>query len=351
MNSAELLDSRKALMPLSATKSEVNHIADYVYNFSCTNVIATLNKKICMRNVSNILLIGSGDSYALALLYAALFNQITGLNARGVQSFEFIGENSLYLDKTWLIIIISASGRPSPVVNALEKAQTTDSQVIGITNSEGSVFANLARTPICTGATKKGMPTFSNIAAALHLDAIACLLFPDYLNDFILQVDKFREGLTQPSHKIRAYNCVSFLDFIFRKQVTILGSGCDYGLALLLSNLLWCGPQRNNQALQLEEYLHALRMNQVSPDDFIIIFDCTGNLSDLTNNVVSHLVKHKVSYLHITPHELGLLLKGNAGFFEHHENCRYYAMMLIFNLIISATEIYLSTGGNRISLE
>lgn len=351
MNSAELLDSRKALMPLAATKSEVNKITYYVDNFSYPDIKVLLNAKICTRNVRNIMLVGSGDSYALALLYAALFNHITGLCVKGIQSHEFISENLHYLDETWLVIIISASGRPSPVVDALVKAQMTTAQIVGITNSDNNVFARQARTLICIGATKKGMPTFSNIATALYLDSVACILSPEYENKFEQEIEKFKSVLSGSQETTGTFRDPAFLDTIFRKRITVLGSGSDYGLALLFSNLLWCGPQRNNQALQLEEYSHALRLNQSSPDDLIIIFDCIGNNSALAKKTINHLIINNASFKHINRNELGLLLNGNIHLFNDRDDCRYYAMMLIFCLTISATEIFLSGGGNRVTLE
>lgn len=351
MNSAELLDSRKALMPLADTKSEVNQITYYVDNFSYPDIRVLLNAKICTRNVRNIMLVGSGDSYALALLYAALFNHITGLCARGVQSHEFISENLHYLNETWLVLIISASGRPSPVVDALVKAQSTTAQIVGITNNDNNVFARQARTLICTGATKKGMPTLSNIATALYLDSIACMLSPEYENRFEQEIMKFKSVLSESQETTGPSGDPAFLDIIFRKRITVIGNGSDYGLALLFSNLLWCGPQRFNYALQLEEYSHALRLNQSSPDDLIIIFDCTGNNSALVKKTINHLILNKASFKHITRKELSLFLSGNIHLFNDHDDCRYSAMMFIFYLTISATEIFLSGGGSRVTLE
>ncbi|EOZ9299949.1 hypothetical protein A3462_05910 [Enterobacter bugandensis] len=351
MNSAEFLDSRTAVMPLSATRKEVSNIAGYIRRFDYLESTDVVSNLININQIRNILILGSGDSYALALLYSALFNQITGMPVRAIQSWEFICEKSGYLDDSWLVIVLSASGRQSPVVDSLIKAQNYSAQVIGITNNEESIFAILAEIRITTGVTKVGMPTLSNIATALWLDAVGGALSTSYKSSMKNEHDQLKTAVEFLPDIASFIWCKELVQLLSTHRITILGSGGDYGLASLFSNLLWCGPQIPNQVLQLEEYAHALRLNQSSEDDLIIIFDCTGSSDLMVKQIVNLLSTSGSSVRHIDYESLGLIMGGSVSFFQQSDNCRYYSMMLIFSLIISATEKYLASGGRRVHLE
>lgn len=351
MNSAELLDSREAIMPLSATRDEVNNIANYIQCYRCDNAINIISEIIHAERIRHVLLVGSGDSYAMALLYAALFNQISALPVRAIQSWEFICENHGYLDNSWLVIVLSASGRQSPVVESLMKAQATTAQVVGITNQAESPFALRARNLITTGATKVGMPTQCNVATALWLEAIGCLLSENYRDRFNDELARL-QSVMRCLPDIASFSwCQELIQQLSSHRVTLLGSGGDYGLAVLFSNLLWCGPQQPNQVLQLEEYAHALRLNQASTNDLVIIMDCTDNSTALINHITDRLSERNIAVKHINHNFLSLIMRGNEDFLQQNENCRYYAMIFIFSFIISATEHYLDSGGRRVSLE
>nr|WP_241391560.1 SIS domain-containing protein [Yersinia frederiksenii]ULG19853.1 hypothetical protein 49p1_00144 [Yersinia frederiksenii] len=351
MNGAELLDSKMAMMPLSVTRQEVNDIANYIQFFDLRAALKIVSDNIHSDNVRHILLIGSGDSYALALLYAALFNEISALPARAIQAGEILRENVNYLNKSWLVIVLSASGRPSSVLDALIKVQATQAQVISITNTADSPFAVNAHNLVTTQAKKVGMPTQSSIASALYLDVIGCTLIPDYKRILISELTNLRQKMACLSGISKDSWYQTLLCLLFSKRVTLLGSGGDFGLALLLSNLLWCGPQLPNQVLQLEEYEHALRLNQASLDDLVIVFDCTGNSSLIADRIVKRLTNKKLEAIYIDNEFLSLMMRENSSLFSQSGNCRYYAMMFIFSLIISATENHLLAGGSRVSLE
>ncbi|EPM4908924.1 SIS domain-containing protein [Enterobacter hormaechei] len=351
MNSAEFLDSRTSVMPLSATRKEVGDITEYIRRFDFLEAINVVSDMINANKIRNIILLGSGDSYALALIYSALMNQITCLPVRAIQSWEFICEKSDYLDESWLVIVLSASGRQSPVVDSLIKAQTSKAQVIGITNNEESIFALLAKMRISTGVTKAGMPTLSNVSTALWLDAIGGVLSSSYQISMKNEHDQLKTAVDFLPDIASFKWCQELVNLFFTHRITVLGSGGDYGLASMISNLLWCGPQIPNQVMQLEEYAHALRLNQASENDLIIIFDCTGNSGLMEKKIIHLLSTGGSSVKYIDYESLGLIMGGNASYFQQNDNCRYYAMMLIFSLIISATEKYLAGGGRRVYVE
>ncbi|HDZ1004098.1 TPA: SIS domain-containing protein [Klebsiella variicola] len=351
MNNAEIIDGGMTAMPLSDTRDEVSNISNLFQHYNFDDAIKNVKDKMEPSRVKHILLIGSGDSYALALLYAARYNYLLGLPVKTSQSWEFIKENSQYLDETWLVIVLSASGRPSPVVDALIKAQQSTAQVIGISNTGTSFFSVRAQMLITTGATKSGMPTQSTIGAALCLDTIGCCLSGYYRQQWKAESERLRHFFHYQPSISRVSWIRQFVRQLSSHKVTILGSGEDFGLAMLFSNLLWCGPQIPNQVLLLEEYQHALRLNQASVGDLVVIFECTDNTTVLTEQITQKLTSKKVPVRYINHELLSMITGENKIPFSSEENCRYYAMMLIFNLIISSTEYYLSCGGYRVSLE
>ncbi|MGY5956027.1 SIS domain-containing protein [Kosakonia sp. BK9b] len=351
MSTAKERDTASAIMPLSATREEVSAITHYIKHHNINDARSQAAAFINVQSVRQVLLVGSGDSYALALLYAAMINSITLLPARAIQSYEFISEKTEYLDSSWLVVVLSASGRASPVLDALIKAQHTRAQVLGITNNTGSLFATQAQKLLVTQATKKGMPTQSTFAMALFLDAIIVILHPEYAKRYKPQFHKLYLYAKYLPDVSRLSRGEELMQYLFSKRVTLLGSGGNLGLATLLSNLLWCGPQLTNQVLPLEEFEHALRLNQCGEQDLVILFDCTGSQGALAYHVKQQLRKKNATVIQINNRLLSFVFSGNFKIFSSNDDCHYYAMLAIFSLIISATEKYLSCGGERISQE
>ncbi|WP_080993395.1 SIS domain-containing protein [Trabulsiella odontotermitis] len=349
MNRAEMQDMSSAIMPLSETRKEVNEIMSFIKYHDLNSARKNIAEHIDVQKIRQILLIGSGDSYALALLYAAVLNNITLLPARAIQSYEFVSEKTDYLDSAWLVIVLSASGRVSPVLDVLTKAQHSQAQVLGITNNNESRFAILAQKCVFTQASKKGMPTQSTLAMALFLDALACVLHPAYEKKHGLQLQHLRLYAMYAPVLSRLALGDELLLHLFSRRITLLGSGGNLGLATLFSNLLWCGPQLASQVFPLEEYEHALRLNQASDNDLIIIFDCTATQGVLAYHIRQKLMKNNATVVHVDNGLLSLMFSGSSRTFSGNGDCRYYAMLFIFSLIISATEMFLSCGGKRVT--
>ncbi|HBT4804017.1 TPA: SIS domain-containing protein [Klebsiella quasipneumoniae subsp. similipneumoniae] len=349
MNSADVWDSRKAIMPLSDTLAEVNLIKDYITSYNLDEAVISLRNHFSPEIVKTICIIGSGDSYALSLLYSALFINNLGIHSIAVQSYEFLNMNRSIIDESWLIIILSASGRPSPVVEALVSAQETPAQVLGITNTCENFFSLRANHAIATKATKKGMPTQSTIATALYLDAVASSLSSEYLSNFKNNLMMMRQSIPFDFDSLSSSQIDNFADTLFKARLTLLGSAEDYGLALLFSNLLYCGPQLDNQVLYIEEYTHALRVNQAKSDDLVIILSL-NNSTSIKKSIVSQLRTNHADVIVIDSEYLHRAFP-NTTLRINAVNCRYYVMFYIFNVIISATKMYISRGGRRVSLE
>lgn len=163
-------------------------------------------------------------------------------------------------------MVISASGRPSPATRAMQHAIASQAQVLGLTNADGSPFSQLSDNIIFTGATKRGMPTQST-SATLYL---------------LLRLADVIKGTTPEFSGLSGLTPGACIDIgeIWKnkkrhhyreKRVIFLGNHLTWGAALTGANLLSCGPQIRSYAFPLEEFHHALRLNQVKEGEHFIL--------------------------------------------------------------------------------
>lgn len=334
------IDMNNSVMPLYYTIKEINEISDYLLKVNIDNVFEEITHLLSSREIKGVLFIGSGDSYAISLAYEALFNDKLGIVVKTLQSGEFLKENINYLNENWLVVVISASGRKSPVLYALKKAQLTQALVIALTNNHESDFFYHADRPLVIKAEKKGMPTQSSFATALYLDVLL-----GYLSGY--RTLKFNEILNVTKNILDGNNFLSEkMEKIFwNKKITFVGSRENFGIATLFSNLLYCGPQIRSQVFQSEEFHHALRINQMGDDD-CIIFLTNEKDKDLELDI-SQLNDKKSSLIIISNDLINNLFDVKAmNDFQY----RYACMISIFRITSFLTMQYLKNGNTRVSL-
>lgn len=157
-----------AIMPLTATRSEIDATDSLLMQLDRTWPSLFADIKIDTCGISQLILVGSGDSWAAALIAAAWIEEKSQLRCIARQTFEFLNSDIQRCGRETLIVIISASGRPSLVTDALRYALSSQAQVVGLTNSTGSPFSVLTENMLFSSAQKKGMPTQST-SATLYL--------------------------------------------------------------------------------------------------------------------------------------------------------------------------------------
>ncbi|HBR4425461.1 esterase-like activity of phytase family protein [Klebsiella pneumoniae] len=156
-------------MPLFHTRQEIAGISGLLSAMQLLPDSLAALADIDFASLERLYLVGSGDSYAIALMVEEYLNRCGTIQCRAVQSLAFLGIPVERFSATSLVVVISASGRPSPVLDALAHALTTKASVVGMTNSPGSPFANLSSRMLFTLASKKGMPTQSSSATLFLL--------------------------------------------------------------------------------------------------------------------------------------------------------------------------------------
>ncbi|WP_268621545.1 iron dicitrate transport regulator FecR, partial [Escherichia coli] len=172
--------------------------------------------------------------------------------------------------KETLIIILSASVRPSLTVDALSHAVCSNAQVLGVTNCPGTPFCAITENMLYTWANKQGIPTQSSSVTLYTLLRLAQNLCPGLTP---LQIEEDLEGKFS---QINQHWQQKKRHFYQQKEITFLGSGLSWGLAISGSNLLSCGPQIRATAFPLEEFYHSLRLHQAGVGQHYFLLPATS---------------------------------------------------------------------------
>lgn len=259
-----------SIMPLQVTRCEIDETAERLFSLESSWNALFAATIINTQVLSDLILVGSGDSWTAALTAAVYLEQRTTLRCRVLQTYDFLQSNLHRYGQETLIVMISASGRPSPVLDAINYALTSSAQVIGITNGPGSPFSKTTPNMLFTQAQKKGFPTQST-SATLYL----LLRLADALST---NSDSVTWLTTQPESQFstikKAWQSKD-LDFYRKNKLIFLGSNLSWGMALSGMNLLSSGPQIHADAFLIEEFYHSLRLNQVSEGHHFILLPAT----------------------------------------------------------------------------
>src|SRR5699024_11517698 len=84
------------------------------------------------RSSDLVCIVGSGDSWTVALCAAAWLGKYTHLFCSALQTWDFLQTDLTRYQKETLIIILSASGRPSLTVDADRKSTRLNSSHVSI---------------------------------------------------------------------------------------------------------------------------------------------------------------------------------------------------------------------------
>ena len=327
-------------MPLSCTRQEIAGISGLLSAMQLQPNGLEALADIDFASLEQLYLVGSGDSYAIALMVEAYLNRCGAIQCRAVQSFTFLGLATDRFSAGSLVVVISASGRPSPVLDALAHALTTKARVVGMTNSPGSPFAQLSSRMLFTQACKKGMPTQSSSATLFLLMRLA---------ERILQAKTVASEMTNVDipHLSQGWENTQWQAWLgthaeafFSRRVVFLGNGMTWGMAYLASNLMACGPQIEAHFLPIEEYCHALRLNQANQQHLVVMFPEKEEDQLLCASIQQRLTRQgALSYCFAPPEH-----------FRAHDYLQRN-MLLLFQLSLTLAERYVAMGGERVTFE
>ncbi|WP_096853127.1 SIS domain-containing protein [Escherichia coli] len=172
------MPARAPVMPLAQTREEINATAAALRHLAAIWGECFSSVQLDKRAVERVCIVGSGDSWTVALCAAAWLGKYTHLFCSALQTWDFLQTDLTRYQKETLIIILSASGRPSLTVDALSHAVCSNAQVLGVTNCPGTPFCAITENMLYTWANKQGIPTQSSSVTLYTLLRLAQNLCP-----------------------------------------------------------------------------------------------------------------------------------------------------------------------------
>ncbi|HAJ05403.1 MAG TPA: hypothetical protein DCL76_02480 [Chloroflexi bacterium] len=269
-------------MPIKDSWAEICATPDVIRKElqSQESVIEEIVADLRKREVRNILLLGSGDSWFASMASCYSFEKYAGLSAVPMQAYEFAVYGSNIANEESVIVVISSSGRPTTTWDALDRAIDSGAYVIGISDTfyEGNPFLERPNKSINPSATKFGMPTQTTTVTMSLLTKLALVLGKDNSEiDGKMYLELMDSLFVIPDQLIELLsNCEDALSSAgeygsLHRLHTIIGSGPNVGVAYAASALLAEGPQFTGHPLPVEEYHHALRGCTVLSGDPVLL--------------------------------------------------------------------------------
>src|SRR5262245_3121619 len=132
-----LVSDEHAMMPVAATRREVAAQPETLARVLAEQsaAVRALAATLAERDVREIALIGSGDSWFAGLACRLAFETYAGVQAEALQAYEYAAYGRSAFDQHTAAIVISSSGRPTTTWDALDRALATPAYVIGITDN------------------------------------------------------------------------------------------------------------------------------------------------------------------------------------------------------------------------
>lgn len=106
------MPARTPVMPLAQTREEINATAASLRHLAAIWGECFSTFQLDKRAVERVCIVGSGDSWTVALCAAAWLGKYTHLFCYALQTWDFLQTDLTRYQKETLIIILSASGRP-----------------------------------------------------------------------------------------------------------------------------------------------------------------------------------------------------------------------------------------------
>lgn len=121
----------------------------------------------CLRGVTRVIWVGSGDCYFVGSAIASLMERIAGVPAGWVEAYDFVRATPA-IDAGTLVVGFSSSGKSVYTVEAVELARAAGARTIAVTNTEGSRLEEAAEHAVSTQAGRSfSFPTKTTTAALL----------------------------------------------------------------------------------------------------------------------------------------------------------------------------------------
>jgi glutamine---fructose-6-phosphate transaminase (isomerizing) len=287
------MSDEQAMMPISATRREVDAQPATITRVLIEQQQSTraLAERLAARNINQIAIVGSGDSWFAGMACRLAFETYSGISTEALQAYEYAVYGRAGLDLQSAIIVISSSGRPTTTWDALDRALGTAAYVVGITDNPyaGNPFHEKVHTALVPGAAKVGWPaqtTTATIAVLIQLaielgrarahlsEAAASALIAE-----LQAIPAKMESVLASSNDWAEQLAANLLHDNIRRTYTFVGAGPSLGVAYTGMALLAEGPQEIGIAIAAEEFHHGLHIATIARDDVVVLIAPRGAAS------------------------------------------------------------------------
>jgi glutamine---fructose-6-phosphate transaminase (isomerizing) len=251
-------------------------------------VVNDLLDNLVKRNVNQILIVGSGDSWFLGKLVRLAFEQFAAIQIEAIQAFEYAVYGKPNLDERSVIIVISSSGRPSTTVDALERALLSPAYVVGVSDRKflGNPFIEKADFSLVPEASKSGAPTQSTMVTFAVLLMLAIELGKTLNQIDAQKVNALSNELMEIPNQMKDVLVENKTAIHWLSQALagnrlffIVGGGPSFGVAQIGSGMLFAIPKLIGLPIMVEEFHHAWRPEALKKNDPVILIAPSGLLS------------------------------------------------------------------------
>lgn len=141
--------------------------------------LAALAARLATRRITEVVVVGCGDSWQAGRIAAPAFRARLGVPAAGAQALDWALYEAAQAGPGTLVFGISSSGTTPAVLQALERARAGGAMTVGVTNTQGSPLHQDFDGALRVQATRRGWPTQATTATIALLVAAAEAIRPD----------------------------------------------------------------------------------------------------------------------------------------------------------------------------
>jgi glutamine---fructose-6-phosphate transaminase (isomerizing) len=224
------------------------------------------------REITNIFIVGCGDSYYSALGARLAFEKYSGYRVEMLEALEFSRYSVDYLPQGSLVIGISAGGDKTRPTEALRAAKRKGAWTIAISGTEGSPITRAADLTLLQNEKSyravppEGQGTFAigNYLAstvvlyllALELGRHKGTLSQEKCDGLLSEIRSASGTITQTIAENQSRVTEFARSFAQADSYQILGGGPNYATALFMAAKLFEMPQVQGVPVELEEWAH-----------------------------------------------------------------------------------------------
>lgn len=256
----------------------------------------------CKGKVSNIYMVGCGDSLYAAMATRYFFEQYSGYNVESIEALEFSRYTVDFIPQNSLVIGISAGGNKSRTFEAIQQANNRGAITVAITGEKNTTFNEEAcmvihqnefeyriQPPDGEGTFKLGNYLSSMLCLymlSLELGVDRGKIDQDKYNDLLFTISCLPQEINETFYANE--NAVrKFVRSIATSipYYTILGGGPNFATALYMAAKLFEMPQLHGVPVELEEWAHEQFF--LTRDGSIIFVICPpGNSLDRARELI-----------------------------------------------------------------